>query len=57
MLKMMIYGAKSVTRFDCLKDEDGDPAFEERVVSLHAKDAKEAIELSVVFALPMVNPL
>ncbi len=54
---MMIYGAKSVTRFDCLKDEDGDPAFEERVVSLHAKDAKEVIELSVVFALPMVNPL
>ena len=42
----MIYGAKSITRFDRLKDKKGDPTFEERVVMLNANNQSEAIELA-----------
>ncbi|MDC0087971.1 DUF4288 domain-containing protein [Akkermansiaceae bacterium] len=42
----MIYGAKSITRFNQFKDEDGDPAFEERVILLHAENQSQAIEIA-----------
>ena len=42
----MIYGAKSITRFDRFKDEYGNPAFEERVVLLYAENQNHALELA-----------
>ena len=46
----MVYGAKSITRFDRLKDENGDPVFEERVVIVNASSQDEAIELAEIEA-------
>ena len=46
----MIYGAKSITRLDRLKDENGNPVFEERVVIVNASNQNEAIELAEIEA-------
>ena len=46
----MVYGAKSITRFDSLKDENGNPVFEERVVIVNASNQDEAIELAEIEA-------
>lgn len=47
----MIFGAKSVTRFDRLSNENNEPVFEERVVVLYAKDSDEAIEIAEAEAI------
>ncbi|MDB9741218.1 DUF4288 domain-containing protein [Akkermansiaceae bacterium] len=41
---MTIYGAKTVTKFDRLKNDDGFSMFEERIVMLKALSQAHAIE-------------
>lgn len=50
-MKHSTFGAKSVTRFDRLSNEEGLPTFEERVVILKAKDQRQAIELAEAEAI------
>lgn len=45
-IKDMIYSAKCIIKFDRIKNEVGEPAFEERIVLLHASSFDEAIYIA-----------